>query len=374
MSNFSCRAGVGGRGHRSVHRVVVDVAPPNVRPCEQDLRRGSAGPESGARTSSGPMRRWPVEFDNGCMEAVRQDRIDRALTWSVRTMAIASVVAAAGVVVDDRELLGVPVWWKPLKFSLSIAISVIGLQWLRRRLPRDRWVDAAALIAAISLIVEQVLIAMQAARGVRSHFNTATPFDAQVFGLMGTFVGIVFVAGLIVAWRSFVHRALAPVTRAVVTAGSNVTVLGMLVGFAMTMPLPNQNLPTGIVGAHSVGGPDGGPGLPLLGWSTEHGDLRVAHFVGLHAFHLLIVLAAWLRRQDRPVERTRTTVIATATSLGVATVLLAVQALAGYSVASPSTVLVAAISIAAATAVGRAAASVRQSSPTSNPTPVGAPR
>ncbi len=320
------------------------------------------------------MRRWPVEFDNGCMEAVRQDRIDRALTWSVRTMAIASVVAAAGVVVDDRELLGVPVWWKPLKFSLSIAISVIGLQWLRRRLPRDRWVDAAALIAAISLIVEQVLIAMQAARGVRSHFNTATPFDAQVFGLMGTFVGIVFVAGLIVAWRSFVHRALDPVTRAVVTAGSNVTVLGMLVGFAMTMPLPNQNLPTGIVGAHSVGGPDGGPGLPLLGWSTEHGDLRVAHFVGLHAFHLLILLAAWLRRQDRPVERTRATVIATATSLGVATVLLAVQALAGYSVASPSTVVVAAVSIAAATAVGRAAASARQSNPTSNPTPVGAPR
>jgi hypothetical protein len=100
---------------------------------------------------------------------------------------------------------------------------------------------------------------------------------------------------------------------------------GMGTGVLMTLPTPQQlqaaeqgkGMPR--VGAHTVGAPDGGPGMSVTGWSADHGDLRIAHFVGLHAMQLLL-LGWWLARRAGWAEKLQTRLVwAIAASAGGAT-------------------------------------------------------
>jgi hypothetical protein len=108
-------------------------------------------------------------------------------------------------------------------------------------------------------------------------------------------------------------------------------------------PAQSQRLQAGeqvtAIGAHSVGVEDGGAGLLLLGWSTEGGDLRVPHFVGLHAMQILPLIGWLLTRrgvQQRISARGRLYFvwITGLTYLGLI-VLLTWQALRGQSVIAP---------------------------------------
>jgi hypothetical protein len=107
-----------------------------------------------------------------------------------------------------------------------------------------------------------------------------------------------------------------------------------------------------IVGAHTVGGPDGGPGLPGVGWSVQHGDLRAPHFLGLHALQVLPILV-WLLTRRR-VDEARRARIALAAGGSYATLFLILvwQALRGQALIGPDALTVGALVIwALATAV-----------------------
>jgi hypothetical protein len=201
------------------------------------------------------------------------------VTLAMAALALVTVVLA---VVDQRELLGAPLWFKPLKFSLSITLYGAALAWMLARLPgRGMWRAGWIITAGVAL--EMVIIVGQAARGVRSHFNDDSAFDAALFAIMGATITVVWLATVAIALRFLRERSDDRVTTSAVRLGLLVGLAGMAVGFLISAN-----------GSHAVGVPDGGPGLFLVGWSTTGGDLRIGHFVGMHALQLLPLLAAGL--------------------------------------------------------------------------------
>lgn len=201
------------------------------------------------------------------------------LMWRLAAAcALALAVFAALSVLDPAQILGISRWIKPAKFAASIAIYAATLALLAAPLESARWV---CRIAFLSMTGELTLITLQAARGTTSHFNNASPFNAAVFGAMGLLIvaNTVTVAFL---YRDYVFRPpfVHPATLSAIRSGLFLFLVASLQGFLMVS-----------FGAHTVGAPDGGPGLPIVNWSTQHGDLRVAHFLGLHALQGLPLVA-----------------------------------------------------------------------------------
>lgn len=250
-----------------------------------------------------------------------------------------SAALAVAAAVDRRTLMGERLWVKPLKFSVSIGLNGAALLWLARRSPPGRLVRGATVLSAVSLAVEQALITIQGARGVRSHFNTDTPFDKAVFAGMGaSLAGGVGLGTVGLAALSAARPPQDPVVAGVARSG-----LGLMLGsFAVGLVMSER-------GGHSVGTTDGGPGLPLVGWSSVAGDLRPAHFVGLHGLQLLIVADQLLRR--RPAAQRMSTTRTLTWATGGLMAALGVQALTGNPTLSPSAASVAGVTAAAA-AVG----------------------
>ncbi|WBC16115.1 hypothetical protein O7600_04550 [Micromonospora sp. WMMA1998] len=290
--------------------------------------------------------------------------VNRAVRWHrplllfVSAMAVLTVVAAVGLVVDPRVLTGAPAWLKPLKFAISFVVYSLTLAWMLSLLPRrSRLAERAATVIVAMSVLEMVVIVGQVLRGTTSHFNGTTPLNTALFDVMGAAIMVLFLAQVVLAVvllrRPTPHRAGGYAVR----LGLGVSLLGMLVAFPMVAQRPT-GAPAGITGAHSVGVPDGGPGLPLVGWSTTGGDLRVGHFVGLHALQALpllaIVLDRFLGARLDEATRARLVLVGGVAYAGV-TLLLTGQALRGQPLLRPDALTLTAaavLALATATAAG----------------------
>lgn len=284
---------------------------------------------------------------------------DPLLTWTGTAMLVVLGLTALGLVLDPRTIGGAPAWLKPAKFAASTALYSFTLAWLLDWITgRPRLRRVASRLTAVVFVLEVGLISLQAARGVTSHFNGATLLDATIYTTMGAAIVVQSVTMLAVVWALFRERFDDGSIGWALRLGMLISVVGAFTGGLMTRPTEAQLADaqrTGqmlVAGAHTVGAPDGGPGLPVTGWSRDHGDLRVAHFLGLHAMQLLPAFAflPLVRRQTR-IVRTRL-VRAAAVGYAALFVLLVWQALRGQSVAAPDDPMIVALFVWAVTIIG----------------------
>ncbi|MEC3920247.1 hypothetical protein [Nocardia sp. CDC160] len=212
-----------------------------------------------------------------------------------------------GLMIDHRVLTGLPIWAKPAKFSLSIVVYAITWAWLIAQLRRSHriawWFGT---VAAAGLTIEIIIIVAQVVRGTTSHFNRTTTLNSTLWDIMGQSIIVVWLATLGVAIL-LIRNPVADQTRnRAVLLGSWVSVLGMALGILMIFPTKAQQRTHSLIrGAHTVGASDGGPGLPLVGWSTIGGDLRIPHFVGMHALQVIPLIAIMLELMARRIPLLR---------------------------------------------------------------------
>jgi len=276
-------------------------------------------------------------------------RLDAPLTATAGIMLVALAAFAVGLLVDPRLISGAPAWLKPAKFAASITVYSLTLAWLFGHIPRAvRTRRIVGRLSAVVMFVELGIIALQAARGTTSHFNVSTPLNAVLFMIMGSAIVTQTLATIAVAVALFreqhADRALGWALR----LGMLLTIAGASLGGLMTRPTDAQlaEMKAGSVvvsGAHTVGAPDGGAGIGVTGWSREHGDLRIAHFFGLHALQVLPLAALALRRtRASSSQRTRLVKILAGSHAALVGLLLW-QALRGQALLSPDASTLAAL-------------------------------
>jgi hypothetical protein len=218
----------------------------------------------------------------------------KSLFWLAVISAVGALVLVPLWILDTRELLGVSVWEKPVKFFISSVIFSITYSWLSSFITKGaRWIKLSGLIIAVSLTVELVLIVAMASIGQTSHFNVSSPTAIAIWSIMATFISIVLISTIFISIMIMIQKQQPFNLKLALAMGSFNTAVGMGLAYLMTWPTATQLANyKGIAGAHAVGVSDGGPGLPFLGWSTVAGDLRVGHFFGLHSIQVAVILLA----------------------------------------------------------------------------------
>ena len=265
---------------------------------------------------------------------------NRPLAFSGAAMMLLAIVTLIALPFDTRMVTGAPVWMKPLKFAISTAFFSFTILWMLTYVRNHpRLVRSASWLMAGTLGIEIVIITAQAVRGLQSHFNFATLLDGTLFGIMAAAIGLFwlvnFGVAILLCVQAMPDRTLAWGIR----LGLLLSVVGGATAMLMTGPKGTQISDfVGVIGAHSVGVADGGAGLPLVGWSTVGGDLRIPHFVGLHGLQML-PFVAWLIGRWRAAwldsaHRVALVAIAGAAYLGLIGLLLW-QALRAQSIVAP---------------------------------------
>lgn len=194
------------------------------------------------------------------------------------SMFIISVLLVVPLSLDNRLMLGINPWIKPIKFCISVSIYTFTIAWflyyIRSHKRIKKWIS---YVTGISMIIEIFIIIFQAMRGVTSHFNSDSTFDQVLFGVMGLLIGLSTIMIIVYFITLFIGKSS-------ISGSYRLSILISIIIFLVASGVGGVMISNG---SHSVGGADGGDGLLFFNWSTEFGDLRIAHFIGLHAIQII---------------------------------------------------------------------------------------
>jgi hypothetical protein len=218
---------------------------------------------------------------------IELDRRNHFLTKSGTICFLFALLLAFFPLIDQRELQGVNVWIKPLKFFVSIGVFFWTMGWFLGYLEEPKKVKKISSWIFILMAIELILITWQASRGKLSHFNISSVWDAVIFQMMGI---AIFMNSLVVFCFFLLLRKVKNLPKGylfAIRAGLIIFLIAGFEGFLMAGRL-----------GHTVGAVDGQEGIFLLGWAKAYGDLRIFHFLGLHALQVLPLLA-WFFWRDK---------------------------------------------------------------------------
>jgi hypothetical protein len=232
---------------------------------------------------------------------------------------IVNVVLAASFFVFTQttttQVMGISSWYKPMKFALSTFLYSWAMAWFVYYLPSFN-TTAFSWSVVVLLGFEVAYIALQAGRGQLSHYNVSTPLYSALFSAMALAATLVTIYTAYVAILFFASdfNLLPNYYVWAIRLGLIIFVIFSFEGFAMGSRM-----------AHTVGVADGSKGIPLFNWSLSHGDLRIAHFVGMHALQVLPLLSFYL------LKNTKATILV-GMLYGLLALLVLIQALNGISI------------------------------------------
>jgi hypothetical protein len=216
-------------------------------------------------------RAWPAEVLSR----------ERRLTIYAAVLFALLLPLAIGWGLDERTLRGANVWIKPIKFAISIGVLALTTAWFIGHLPterrRSRAVDWIVWLLMGSGSFELGYITLQAALGEASHYNVVDAWHMVMYNLMGIGALTLTATQPMLAWQLLRHPD---------PHRPHAYRLAVLIGLVLTFMFG-----AGIGGLlANLQPPSGGATLPLFGWSLGGGDLRPAHFVGIHAEQLLPII------------------------------------------------------------------------------------
>jgi hypothetical protein len=218
------------------------------------------------------------------------EALPRSLVWTGAAHALLALVAGGLLLLPAQPIMGVHPALKPMKFGVSIALFLWTMAYVLPMLSvRSSMMHALAWTLCFTMVLEMVPIVLQPLRGTTSHFNTYGAFNQALWLLMMAAIVVATMAMTAVAVLATVKplrlpdgTPMHPLVAAAWRAGLWILLASAASGARM-----------GGRQSHGVGAGDGGPGVPLLNWSTSHGDLRVSHFFSLHALQT-VPLLGWL--------------------------------------------------------------------------------